>query len=377
MKQPTKGLFLVFHGFAPHNGISKKIHYQRDALLRCGADVGLCYTTIAPDGTQKRMLDDTVIADFGGGKGAKVRKRIDYRAVVSAAREQGVRFVYARHDHNASPVTIGLYRALHRLGIRIALEVPTYPYDPEFAQSPWPRKLKLRIDRLFRRRMARYIDRIVTFTDEPEIFGRPTIRISNGIDFGHIPVKPHRNDTSHELNLIGVADLHFWHGFDRVIEGMAAYEATPHDRKVRFHIVGAGVEAERNRLRELATRYGLTDRVVLYGNRAGTGLDELFDRCDMGIASLGRHRNGITKIKTLKNREYAARGIPFVYSETDDDFDAMPYVLKAPADESPLDIAALVRFYDSADTDPARIRASVEGWLSWEVQMRKVLDELL
>ncbi len=35
----------------------------------------------------------------------------------------------------------------------------------------------------------------------------------------------------------------------------------------------------------------------------------------MGIASLGRHRNGITRIKTLKNREYAARGIPFVYSE--------------------------------------------------------------
>lgn len=50
----------------------------------------------------------------------------------------------------------------------------------------------------------------------------------------------------------------------------------------------------------------------------------------MGIASLGRHRNGITRIKTLKNREYAARGIPFVYSENDSDFDGMPYVMKAP-----------------------------------------------
>lgn len=64
----------------------------------------------------------------------------------------------------------------------------------------------------------------------------------------------------------------------------------------------------------------------------------MFNQCDFGIGSLGRHRSGIDKIKTLKNREYAARGIPFIYSETDEDFEQMPYVLKAPADESPIDI---------------------------------------
>lgn len=41
-----------------------------------------------------------------------------------------------------------------KLGVRIALEIPTYPYDAEFAQSPAVRKLKLRIDRMFRCRMA-------------------------------------------------------------------------------------------------------------------------------------------------------------------------------------------------------------------------------
>ena len=56
----------------------------------------------------------------------------------------------------------------------------------------------------------------------------------------------------------------------------------------------------------------------------------------MGIGSLARHRSGIDKIKTLKNREYAARGIPFVYSETDDDFEHQPYILKAAPDDSPL-----------------------------------------
>ena len=58
----------------------------------------------------------------------------------------------------------------------------------------------------------------------------------------------------------------------------------------------------------------------------GKELDELFDLADFAIGSLARHRSHIDKIKTLKNREYAARGIPFIYSETDEDFDRMPSI---------------------------------------------------
>ena len=84
----------------------------------------------------------------------------------------------------------------------------------------------------------------------------------------------------------------------------------------------------------------------------------------------------MTRIMTPKNREYAARGIPFVYSENDSDFDGMPYVMKAPADDTPLDITALVRFCDGVNLTPAQIRASVEGTLSWDRQMKQVLTEL-
>lgn len=96
----------------------------------------------------------------------------------------------------------------------------------------------------------------------------------------------------------------------------------------------------------------------------------------MGVASLARHRNGIESLKSLKNREYAARGIPFVYSERDSDFDAMPYVLKVPADNSPLDIAALAGWLDAADRTPEHIRRTIEGSLSWERQMQKVMTEM-
>ena len=123
-------------------------------------------------------------------------------------------------------------------------------------------------------------------------------------------------------------------------------------------------------------QYGLQEYAEVIGPRSGAELDAEFEWCDMGVASLGRHRNGITSIKTLKNREYAARGIPFVYSERDSDFDGMPYVMKAPADDTPLDIAALVHFYDGVRLTPAAIRASIEGTLSWDNQMKQVLTEL-
>lgn len=372
-----KGLFVVFHGFSAHSGISKKIFAQRDALRRNGVETGLCYIDIAPDGTQRRMVDDRVIGDYGRGLKAKIAKRLSLGCITRFIRREGIELLYIRYDHNASPVLSEWLRSVRETGVKIALEIPTYPYDAEFAQSSRGRKFKLRIDRCFRRRTARHVDRIVTFSDDAEIFGRPTIRISNGIDFGSIPLKTEQHDTSRELHLLAVANIHFWHGFDRVIEGLRGYYATPQQRIVMLRIVGDGIPSLIDGYRRRIAEYELEKYVCVTGPRSGEALDAEFAWSDMGIASLARHRNGITKIKTLKNREYAARGIPFVYSETDDDFEAMPYVMKAPADESPLDIAALVRFYDSVRLTPGEIRATIEGALSWERQMKKVLDELL
>lgn len=93
----------------------------------------------------------------------------------------------------------------------------------------------------------------------------------------------------------------------------------------------------------------------------------------MGIGSLGRHRSGITHIKTLKNREYAARGLSFVYSEIDSDFEGKPYILKVPADESPVDIDQIINFHQKMKLEPIEIRNSICN-LSWDTQMQKVLD---
>ena len=118
---------------------------------------------------------------------------------------------------------------------------------------------------------------------------------------------------------------------------------------------------------------GLNEYITFYGALSGKELDDMFEKADFAIGSLARHRSNITKIKTLKNREYAARGFGFVYSEIDEDFEDMPYIIKAPADETPLDISKIVEFYNSTNLEPIEIRKSIEPNLSWKNQMQKVI----
>lgn len=58
-------------------------------------------------------------------------------------------------------------------------------------------------------------------------------------------MKKQQNDTSKELHLIGVAEVHYWHGFDRLVRGLADYYRNNPEYKVYFHIVGP-LSGERN-----------------------------------------------------------------------------------------------------------------------------------
>ena len=365
-------LFLIFHGFDPNNGISKKISYQLEAFKANGHEAHLCY--IDESFSKRRIADDTVIADYGNGTKGKILKRTEFGSIVDYAIKEGIEFVYIRSNHNANPFTMHMVRRMRRAGMKVVMEIPTYPSAQEYFNRSMRRQLIQ--DKLFRNLFAKELDAIVTFSEEDVIFGQQTIRISNGIDFSSVRLKRKSLHPADELHLIGVAEIHRWHGFDRVIKGLANYYATPQDVKVYFHVVGYFFSpVEEAEITEIIRKRHLEPYVILYGKKHGEELDEIFDQCDFGIGSLGRHRVGIEHIKTLKNREYAARGIPFVYSETDSDFDKKPYVLKAPADETAINIEDIINFYQQLSISPQQIRDSIAG-LSWKHQMGKVIDAL-
>jgi len=372
-------LFLTYHGFEEASGISKKMLAQIKGLRQNGHEVHVCYYDLAADGSRCRYVDGQVIRNYGKGRWATLLQRMDYRCVNDYCREHQIELVYVRCFMNASPFVVSLFKRLQADGIKAVMEVPTYPYDGEFASLPLKYRMEHIIDKLYRNQLASYMNAIVTFSDEQQIFGQRTIRISNGVDFDTLPL--HQPPLLQEraggeaLHLIGVAEVHPWHGFDRVLTGLGEYYQKGGEEQVLFHIVGGVSERMMQEFRAIMEQYHIADKVIFHGKLFGEALDEVFGRCQFAIGSLARHRSGISRIKTLKNREYAARGIPFIYSEEDSDFDQQPYVLKAPADESPIDIAGIIRFLDSHQEQPADIRRSVE-YLSWKTQMQRVLDQL-
>lgn len=369
-------LYLSFSGYTEHNGISKKKLAQIKGLKECGCSVVNCYYTVNPEnGDRLWIADDKVLANLGSGIWAKIRKRIDYTPILNYIRKQQIELVYMRSEHNASPFLIRFVQQLSSLGVKTVMEIPTYPYDQEYIT--FESKCFLFVDRMFRKRLVKELHAIVTFSNQKKIFGQRTIQISNGIDFESLKLKRNQNRED-ELHLIGVAEIHYWHGFDRVVAGLADYYSRgPVDCRVYFHIVGDfSGEREKNEILPIIEKFHLEKFVILYGSLYGSELDQLFDSCDIGIGSLGRHRSNITYIKTLKNREYAARGIPFVYSEIDDDFEKMPYIMKVPAKESPVDINKIIHFFIHLEDEPEQIYESVQH-LSWKNQMQKVLDSIV
>jgi len=376
-----KILFLVYHGFSEVSGISKKIHYQVKGLRENGYEVHLCYYDFDSRGHRCRYIDGEVIKDYGKGMLAGLRQRIDYVCIFNYCKLNGIQFVYARCFQNANPFLISFFKKLNQLGIKSVTEIPTYPYDAEFVGFPFMTRMGLKIDQLFRQQLYQHMNAIVTFSDAEQIFGQRTIRISNGVDMDSIPLHQYQLPTDGSIHLIGVAEVHYWHGYDRMIAGLGEYyKNTSNPRQVYFHIVGGVGKSEMYNsihapgFAELMDKYGIRDKVLFHDQLFGEELNQVFNQCCFAIGSLARHRSGITTIKTLKNREYATRGIPFIYSEQDSDFDYQPYILKALPDETPINIQQILDYVDIHHFVPSEIRKTVEH-LSWKVQMKRVIDE--
>lgn len=306
---------------------------------------------------------------FGKRYSTLVKRLIYYKKLLKFIDEKNVKLIYVRYPFS-EPFFIRFLKECKKRSVKVLLEIPTYPYDEELST------FKLFIDRAFRKYLHKYVDRVVAVSNHEEIFGIPTIRISNGIDIEEVKATS-TSKKVHAMNLIGVAGLQFWHGYDRVVTGLYEYYKTNPDRKVYFHIVGAGAELES--LKKLTETLGLSEFVIFHGPKHGEELDSLFDEAHIAIGSLGLHRISLESGAVLKVREYCARGMPFVISYNDLDFpDDFPYMLKVPADESPVDIEQILRFYDRIKEREfvKEMREYAEKNLSWEVKLKPVIDEI-
>lgn len=88
------------------------------------------------------------------------------------------------------------------------------------------------------------------------------VAYQNGIDVDNILVRTlsPRPEASNHLHLVGVANVTYWHGYDRVISGLQLYyskQPSTSLKKIYFHIVGGGSDI--THLKKLVQLYGLSE----------------------------------------------------------------------------------------------------------------------
>ncbi len=339
-------------------GVIKKIEFQLRAFTAAGMECTLVgqygsgAVVIAPDG-QHTVMENTA--------GISKRKFLaDAAAAQLDAKEYTgayIRFQFFCNNMEA------MLKNMKAHGLRVLLEIPTYPYEPELILQGIKGIPKLVCDKLFRRRCYRNIDLVGVSNSVDNVYGVPTFCMKNGLcmedfkltEYGYYPER---------LDMISVSSMMRWHGLERVMQGMADYYAAGGDREVVLHAVGDGIERER--YESIAKELGLEDKVIFYGSLFGEQLDEVYDKCSVGLCALTAHRKNMTEGTPLKTVEYAARGLAIVtemkllFLEDDCDF-----CLQIPFDDSPMDINAVIEMNDRlfADNYPEarkRIRNAVE-----------------
>lgn len=347
----------------PDSGVEKKVRAQHKALSKY-VD---CELIILPP------------VQYKGTAAEKITRRLPFTAAWRKWKYSGefddADFLYIRQVYHDSSF-IRYLAAIKKSNpkIKIIYEIPTYPYDSETTVSLSNFVFTVK-ERTSRKMLKKYVDRIVTFYNQKEIFGVPCLDLINGYDFDQIEI-PNREKTGN-IELMSVSATAVWHGYDRIIEGLHNYYSNGGTENIIYHLVGNIIPQHK----ELVDKYNLQEHVILHGKMFGQELQEIYKRSFIGFDVLGGHRKDYPVSSSLKSREYAASGLPLVTSSP---VDYLPedykYQLLVPYDDSPLDICRLLEFYHNIYDEnecisvAREIRSYAKNLCNMDAAMKPVID---
>ena len=233
-----------------------------------------------------------------------------------------------------------------------------------------------------RKRLSEYVDVVLTYSDDKEIFGIRTINVSNGVDAKKISEClsrfPHPDDS--KIRFMACAQFNLWHGYDRAIEGLYQYiNSKDSNKNIELIMVGEGASLES--YKALVKKYKIQNYIKFTGKLYGEELTRVYSLCNIGLDSMGRHRSGVYYNSSLKGKEYCAYGLMIVSGvETEldhaGDFD---YYFRIPADDTPVDFGSIIDFYNrKVGPDIDKVRNDIISYainnFSIDVVFKPVID---
>lgn len=356
------------------DGVGKKI-YNHIRVFQKSFDTTVLY--YGENCIEKKDKNGCDKIEIHGGH----RRYALYEEVKKIANVHHFDSVYIRYPKSDAKF-ISVLKCLHAKGCKVVIEIPTYPYNGNLRDG-----LKVlaiaAVDYIYRSQIHKYVDRIVTYSDDEIIFGVPTIKTINGISFDSVGIN-HYIGNNTEINLISVATNYECHGFDRIILGLKQYYAKPKEINVNFHIIGNGPAIETYK-KMIDGTPELKAHIFLDGFLSGEKLEEQYGYADIAVNSLALYRLGLKKESTLKTKEYAAKGLPIISSTFVDALTQngnRKFVLKVDDCNAPIKIQDIIEFYNSiyhnaSHEDVAReIRSEAKDVCDMSVTLSEVVEYL-
>lgn len=371
-----KILYLSFGDFSDNSsdGISKKIRSQLKSFENLGFATDYTYVKDGNVYLQQDKHDHYLFKSTGVPYRDNM---LLYKKILAytADESQQEMIVYIRNHRRNLPQLRFLKQMVNKQKSKVLLEIPTYPYKGEKRKGL--RGLKAKVgeyqDDVLNLFAKKYIDKIVTFSKDETILGRPCICISNGIDLETTQMITKANTDT--LTFTSVSICKSWHGIDRFLQALEKFQIENPMQKVKFNIIGEGTNTAK--LKEIVTAsQQLSKSVIFHGFKSGNELDEIYNQTDIAVGSLGIHRIGLTEVQPLKNREYAAKGLPFIISFNDPDFTGKEFVFQVTNDEQVFDLQEIIEWYQSQTFNPQKIHEYAKKF-SWDTQMKKVIQEVI
>jgi len=258
--------------------------------------------------------------------------------------------IYIRHMIPQRKLVAVLQHA-RRKNVRIAYEIPTYPYYREqmnVSHNKVKTAVKLGLETVFWPFIYNNIDKlcIMCCNSKAHIY-KKMVPIKNGFS-GEKQEYIKRN--TRNIEMIGVGTIYPYHGYDRIIEAMKECDCKlASGGEIFFHIVGKSDEIER--LKKYVESIGLEKNVIFHGVQYGENLKRLYMKCNLGVGTMALSLRNADIDTAIKNIEYMSFYLPVISSGKIFDIKATTGIYKICDEATPVemnDVFQIVKsFYDN------------------------------
>lgn len=365
-------------------GILGKIKGQINSFEHRGIDVHFGHFHSKNNFVVENRNGNSVI-DVNG-RNTRDRLASVYDNIYSYIENNSITAIYIRFT-SLDGRAIKFYRKLAQKNVRVIIEFYSHNLELEarktvkrnFKNKKYINGLKgnlsLIINKRYFSKLHTCVDLIVTTTEVGELYGIPTINVVNGIDTTSVAVRT-RSSNEYDFNIISVAMISSWHGYDRVIKGIAEYYEQGGTANILYTVIGDG--EEKPKLEKMVEDLKLRDHVIFTGIKLAEELTPYYNQADVALEMLAGFRRTKGQISSIKMAEYFAKGIPVVYAADKELYTGAmkKYCYRVSNDDSSVDIKDLLSYCREIYRNNKNVEESMhqmaKQYFDWDVTMERL-----